>query len=147
MKMKKLWAVLLLLLSIVFVSTCWAGNDYPFKVIVNKNNPVSSLSVSQIAKIFLKKQTNWENGRIIIPVDLVLSIPTRDSFSETIHGKSARAIKSYWHQQIFSGKAVQTIEKESESDMVSFVKSNTDAIGYVSDMTDTSGVKTIEITH
>jgi hypothetical protein len=46
--------------------------------------------------------------------------------------KSVSSIKAYWQQQIFSGRDVPPPEKQSEAEVLEFVRSNATAIGYVS---------------
>ncbi len=116
-----------------------------YKLIVNTSNSVSSLSRGEVARIFLKKSTRFPNGRGASPVDLSVNSPVRDSFSKDVQGKSASAVDAYWQQQIFSGKDIPPPQK-SEAAAIDFVRSNEDAIAYVSAGADTSGVKVINVT-
>jgi ABC-type phosphate transport system substrate-binding protein len=55
-------------------------------------------------------------------------------------------VKSYWQQQIFSGRDVPPPEKQTENDVVAFVRSNPGAIGYVSKGVDIGrGVKALSV--
>jgi len=103
-----------------------------YKIIVNTANPVSSLTKIQIARLFLKKQTYWSNGIKVAPVDQLPQRDVRDSFSKNILKKSVSSVKSYWQQQIFSGRANPPVEKSSDLEVINFVKNNRGAIGYVS---------------
>ena len=114
-----------------------------FKVIVNENNSITSISKVDLSKIFLKKKSKWEDGSQANPVDLAGSI--KDAFSNAIHGKSAKAIKSYWQKQIFSGKSTPPSEVKSDAEVIAFVKSNPGSIGYVSPSADTAGVKEVPV--
>lgn len=116
-----------------------------YKLIVNSSNSVSSLSRGEVARIFLKKSTRFPNGRGASPVDLAVNSSVRDSFSKDVQGKSASAVDAYWQQQIFSGKDIPPPQK-SETAAIDFVRSNEDAIAYVSAGADTSGVKVINVT-
>ena len=68
-----------------------------------------------------------------------------EGFSKSIHGKTAAAVKSYWNQQIFSGREVPPVEKKSDAEVLSFVRSTPGAIGYVSDTASTDGVRVVTI--
>jgi ABC-type phosphate transport system substrate-binding protein len=116
-----------------------------FKVIVHSSNPTTSLSRPQVAEYFMGKTTDWSHGAKIKPVDQVESSSTRQAFSDEVLGKSISAVKSYWQQQIFSGRGVPPTEVSGDSDVVAFVRSNPGAIGYVSSGADTSSVKVISI--
>lgn len=116
-----------------------------YKVIVNESNSVSSLTKDQASKLFLKKVTKWDDDKKVLPVDLVESKAARRKFTKDVHGKTIAAIRAYWQKQIFSGRAVPPPEKANDSEVLSFVKANSGAIGYVSTSASTSGVKIIEI--
>jgi ABC-type phosphate transport system substrate-binding protein len=118
-----------------------------FKLIVNDSIPVSSISKAQAARFFLKKSTTWGDGTTVQPVDRPDSSRVRDTFSRTVLGKSVAAVKSYWQQQIFSGNGVPPLELRSEEEIISYVRSSSGAIGYVSGGAPTNGVKVIEVTN
>ena len=138
----------ILLLSLFLLCFLWIGSlaqAADFKIIVNTSNPASSMEKGKISKLFLKKVSKWDDGGGVSPVDLEVSSDIRENFSKDVHGKSARQIKNYWQQQLFSGKAAPPPEKGNDDDVVNFVKTNTGAIGYVSAGTSVEGVKVIKI--
>ncbi len=103
-----------------------------FKVVVNASNPTASLSAAQLDRLFLKKDTRWESGGAVEPVDQSAKSPVRVAFSSQIHRKDVGAIKSYWQQQVFSGRGTPPPEMSSDAEVLAFVRSHTGAIGYVS---------------
>jgi ABC-type phosphate transport system substrate-binding protein len=118
-----------------------------YKVIVNSDNSVESLSAKEVSKIFLKKTTKWSDGTKIVPVDQESDNAARKNFTKSVHNKSVAAIKAYWQKKIFSGRGVPPAEKKSSRDVVSYVKQNPGAIGYVSVKTNVQGVKVIDVTN
>ena len=129
----------------VICSIAVAVGNNSYKVVVNPNNPVTSLTEAQLSKLFLKKVTRWEDGRKVELVDLKEESPLRDVFSKDIHGRSTAAIKRYWQQMIFSGRSVPPPEKASDKDVLEYVKAHPGAIGYVSQNTENEGVKELNI--
>jgi ABC-type phosphate transport system substrate-binding protein len=121
------------------------ADDKPFIVIVNAQNATSSLSRKFVGDAFLKKVTRWPNGEVIKPVDLPASSTTRARFSDDILNRSVSSVKSYWQQIIFSGRDVPPPELATEAEVVKYVASNPNAIGYVSGGTALSGVKTVAL--
>jgi len=103
-----------------------------FVVVVNDQNRVTSASRVLVSRYFLKKASHWDNGAIVLPVDLPADSPVRDAFSRRVLSKSVSSIKAYWQQQIFSGREIPPPEKTGEADALEFVRSNAAAIGYVS---------------
>ncbi len=104
----------------------------PYWVVVNRANPVSSISKDELSRLFLKKTVQWEHGEPVVVVDLPAESEARIAFSEAIHGRSVNRIKAYWQQLIFSGRAVPPTELSSDEEVLDFVSNNENAIGYVS---------------
>ena|ERR1700741_444185 len=115
------------------------------KVIVNNSVSITSLSKKAASDLFLKKTTKWSDGTAVLPVDLVDTSSTRESLSKSVHGKTTAAVKSYWNQQIFSGRDVPPVEKKSDAEVLAFVRSTPGAIGYVSEAASTEGVRVVTI--
>lgn len=102
-----------------------------YRVIVNPRAGVTSISKKDLAKIFLKKTTTWPGGAKALPVDQAVSAPVREAFSRAVHGKSARAVKNWWNQQIYSGAGVPPPELAGDAKVVAYVLANPGAVGYV----------------
>jgi ABC-type phosphate transport system substrate-binding protein len=117
-----------------------------YVIVVNPANPVASLSRDEASKLFLKKTPRWSTGAEVVPVDLPEGSAVREAFTKSVLKKSVGAVKSYWQQQIFSGRGVPPTEKGSDAEVVSFVRSNPHAIGYVSATTPVgSSVKVVAV--
>lgn len=117
-----------------------------YKIIVNKSNPVSSMTKQEVSKMFLKKTLKWDNNQTVLPVDLTEDNPAWETFSKEIHRRDLKKVKAYWQKMIFSGRAVPPPEKVNESEVLAYVQSNPGAIGYVSASKQTGNVKVLKIT-
>lgn len=129
---KKSIKYLLMLMIVLFVLQLNSQNQVSFKIIVNEVNSVKSISADYLKKIFLKKETKWQDDSKIYPVDLNETSNIRENFTEKIHGKRVSAIKAYWQKQIFTGRGVPPPEKSSEKEVLEYVEKNEGAIGYIS---------------
>jgi hypothetical protein len=119
-----------------------------FKVIVNASNPIGGIPVGELSHLFMKRVTRWASGATVVPVDLPASAPVRERFSREVHGKPVVAVEAFWTRQIYSGQDVPPLIKSTEKDVVSFVRDNAGAIGYVSeDLPLEGGVKAIGVAH
>ena len=107
-----------------------AAQDY--QVIVNASNSATTLPKSEVAALFLKQVTSWPDGSPVVVVDQPERSSARAAFSRAVLNRPARAISSYWQQQVFSGRDVPPTQRTSDAEVLAFVKSNPDAIGYVS---------------
>lgn len=96
-----------------------------------------------LARAFLKKVTSWPNGDGIRPVDQAHGSPIRRRFSEEVIGRSVLAVRNYWQQLIFSGRAVPPPELDSDEAVVRFVLRTPGAIGYVSGEADVRNARVL----
>lgn len=129
MKLYILHIITLLIINLSFVNLAISQN---FKVIVNRENNIEEISKKELSNIFLKKTTKWSNGEKIVAVNLQVNSETRLHFTKEIHEKSIAQIRAYCQQSVFSGKAAPPIEKQSDKEMIQFIKSNKSAVGYIS---------------
>ena len=94
---------------LAIAGTLLLGSNLPaqegYKIIVNPDNPVTSVSGDFLRKAFLRKATEWTDGSAIRPVDLSAKTPVRTRFTKEVLKKTPSQLKSFWNQQIFSGKA------------------------------------------
>lgn len=116
-----------------------------YKVIVHPSNPTTSLAKKDVSALFLKKKTKWDDGMPVVAVDQTDKAAVRESFTTSVHGKPVAAVKSYWQQQIFSGRDVPPVEKASDAEVIAFVHNNRDAVGYVADDAQIAGVKVVNV--
>ena len=116
-----------------------------YQVIVHPSNPAASVTRTQLADVYLKKQTAWPDGSDIEPVEPPESSRTRTYFlSDVMNGRSSLALKAFWQKKASSGRT-PPIEKASEVDVVTFVRTTPGAIGYVAPTTAVAGVKVVEV--
>jgi hypothetical protein len=134
----------ILLLTAILITTV-ATHAQAYKVIVNPQNPVTSLSVGEASNFFLKKTSKWANGEKIVPIDLKADSPIREAFTKNVHKKTVGTIKSYWQQYVFAGSGTPPIEKNTDAEIIDYVKKNVGAIGYISATADVSEVKVVTI--
>jgi hypothetical protein len=128
--------------AIVFAQPSAAAPAY--RVIVHPGNPVGAVERGFVADAFLKKVTRWHHGEALRPVDLHDGTPRR-KFSDEILARTVFAVRSYWQQQIFSGRGIPPPELDSDDEVVKFVLHNPGAIGYVSGHAELAGAKALQV--
>lgn len=113
-------------------------------LIAHPGNPVATLSLRDLGRIYFNKKVRWSDGSSILPV-ILQEGKTHDSFLEDLLGKNERQFSVFWNRLLFTGKGVPPTSFASEQEVIAFVSANPGAIGYVSDKADLEGVKRIEI--
>ena len=122
-----------LLLALVLISAGRASTapDGDFKVIANPQVTGDSIDRDFLRDAYLKKSTEWGNGDTIHPIDLASKFREHDRFTEQVIRKTPAQLRTYWNQQIFSGKGVPPPEADAVEDVIDYVVSTKGAIGYV----------------
>ena len=131
MMRKSVFSALLLLAGVLWFSPM-AGAQSGFQLIVHEDNPYESISQEQASDFFLKKDSTWDDGTPVQPIDLSKPASVREAFSSAVLKRSPNEIRKYWQRQIFTGRNSSPPEKDSEADIIAFVRANRGAIGYVS---------------
>ncbi len=145
--MKKFGVIVLVLALTGLCHLPATAQETTFVVIVHPDNPAKSVSKKKVSRLLLKELAKWDGGLSAVPVDLDSKSEIRREFSRDVHGRSVSSIKNYWQRQIFSGKAVPPPEVANDNAVISHVKSNPGAIGYVSASArlSGSGVKILDL--
>jgi len=120
--------------------------DVRIVVVVNTANVVSVMPRDHLSKIYLRQIPTWNGGNEILPVDQIEKSPARIAFSRDVQRQSLSALRRYWQERIFSGDDSPPPERVTDAEVLTYVRSNAGAIGYVVEGTDLgTGVKVMEI--
>jgi len=122
------------------------AQDKDFVVIVNAFNPFVEIRADDLSRIFLKKTATWSNGQTAQPVDQPEGSNLRRRFTARVLNRDTGSVKSYWQQQVFSGRAVPPPALDTDAAVLEFVRQHPYAVGYVSATTPlTSEVRVIAV--
>jgi ABC-type phosphate transport system substrate-binding protein len=119
-------ALVALLLATVVASDAPAGD---VAVIVHPGRDVQ-LTVSEVARIYLRKRRFWKDGERIVPVNRDSGSAVRKAFVRLVFGASAPQLVVYWNQQYFQG-VLPPATLASDEAVKRFVASEPLAIGYI----------------
>ena len=113
----------------------WTGHAsteiIPFVVVVNNANPVTSLSTTELRRIFMKQSRMWPNGEPMVPVDWDSTHYLRAIFSKDVLSRSVREMQEYWVQQSMTQGLTPPSTQRSARAVLRFVSSVPGAISYV----------------
>ena len=131
------------LVALIGISESAVAQD-GYRVVVNPANPVSSLSRTQVSKLFLDKAT-WDDGAAVSPVDLLPSSPIRDGFSREVLGLPIAAAVDRMRVSAQAAGVNPPPALATDREVLAYVRLKPGAIGYVSLAADVSGVKVISV--
>ena len=133
--------IISILLLLLWSSWALAGEA---DLVVHRDNPVSSLTLSEVRGIFLGKKVFWDDGNGI-EVLLQKTGETHQSFSQNTLGKSPRQLSMYWKRILFSGEGIPPREVSDDKEMLEMIAANIKAIGYVAGSVKDDRVKPVSI--
>jgi ABC-type phosphate transport system substrate-binding protein len=116
-----------------------------FVVVVHKENPVASLPVTELQRVFRKQTRMWPHGEAVVPVDWDATSRTREEFSRRVFGRSVREMAEFWVQQNITQGLTPPSTLKSTRAVLRFVVSVPGAIAYVPAGEEDETVKTIGI--
>jgi len=118
---------------------------YAINVISNITADTTSLSVTQLRRIYSMRQVHWQNGTPIV----VYVLASNNSLHKTFCKEQLRLfpyqLDRIWQKLTFSGYGVAPIEVATQQALIEAVKSTKGAIGYVENLSEVKDVNVIEI--
>ena len=112
-------------------------------LVVNKNNPTSVLSRSQVIDLYMGKYVAFPDGTKAVPVDIEDDLETRTKFYDSLVGMPLARVNAYWSKVKFSGRARPPTEQKDEKAILDFVMETEDAIAYIHESSVTADVKVV----
>ena len=123
-----------------------AAEAQSFVIVVNKANPVKSLSVTELRRIFTKQTRMWPHAESMVPVDWDATSEIRQAFSRQVLNRSVRGMAECGVQQsVTQGLAPPTTQKSSRA-VLRFVASVPGAISYMPPGEVDDSVNTVKLT-
>jgi ABC-type phosphate transport system substrate-binding protein len=127
------------------LTTATSADEPGFKIVVHPKNANASIERDVLRNAFLKKEAVWKGGETMRPIDLSSKSPVRARFTRVVLKKTAAQLKTYWSQQIFSGKGVPPPEVQTPAEVIAYVLANPGAVAYLPSDADPRGAKVIEV--
>ena len=123
-----------------------AAEGQSFVIVVNKANPVKSLTVTELRRIFMKQARMWPHAESVVPVDWDATSEIRQAFSRQVLNRSEREMGEYWVQQsVTQGLAPPSTQKSSRA-VLRFVASVPGAISYMPPSEVDDSVNVVKVT-
>jgi ABC-type phosphate transport system substrate-binding protein len=115
-------------------------------IIINTSNPVDSLSLPELRKVFLGERSHWPNGRRITLVMMEPGQPERKTLIREVCQMSETDFRQHFLQGLFTGEVfVSPKTLASPVGVRKFVFNVPGAIGYVRAADVDSSVKVLRV--
>jgi len=127
----RVWAAGLVVIPLLWTAVPSAQGPPPFVVIVNNSNPITSLPLTELQRVFRKQTRMWRHGESMVPVDWDATSEVRQEFSRLVMGRSVREMADFWIQQSMTQGLAPPSTQKSTRAILRFVASVPGAISYV----------------
>lgn len=123
-----------------------AAQEPGFVIIVNTANPVKTVTVVELRRMFMKQSRMWPYAEPIVPVDWDATSDLRQEFSQRVLNRSVRQMADFWVQQSMTQGITPPSTQRSAKAILRFVASVPGAVSYMrpADVDDT--VKPLKVT-
>ncbi len=132
MKERLFLSVLISIICLIFNITGLNAYAEEIAVIVSADNPVDSLSLSEIKSLYENDKITWGNGSRVVLYDLPVKHEARKIFSIKVLGKDADRVAMEWANKKITNTA-KNPPRIVKSDLLvqSKVAKDPNAIGYI----------------
>ncbi len=114
-----------------------------FYLVVNAANPERSLSTKAAIALYMGRSRAFSNGEFALMLDLPRDHPRRAAFYEALTGMSVAQVNSYWSRLMFSGQSVPPQAVPDEAAMLSVLRRNPGALGWLGREPGEPGLRTV----
>jgi len=109
-----------------------AQDSEPLAIVVNRNNPLSEISLADLRRVFRGQRSRWTNGRRVTLVMRDAGAPEREAIIQGLYGLDEAQYRRTFLQAVFSGEAAEAPKTlASTNGVLRFVYNVPGAIGYV----------------
>ncbi|MEA3638447.1 MAG: substrate-binding domain-containing protein [Lamprobacter sp.] len=129
----------------LFLGLCVLGPAQGQQLIVNQDVGISAIDRNRARLIFTMRINQWSDQRPVAVFVLPDDSPLHQTFAKSALGVFPHQLRQTWDRQVFSGTGQAPLQVASESEMLQRVQQTPGAIGYVSQLPSTPGIKGIEV--
>jgi ABC-type phosphate transport system substrate-binding protein len=139
------WALLVALTLVARPAT--AQVDRSLRVVVSKENKLTSLTTDDLVRIFLGKKTLWDSGTRIVPAMPEEESPAGEAFLTGTLKKSVSQFRAYWKRLLFSGGGAVPKVFRNNDQLMDFVARQPGAIAVIEASAVDDRVRVLEISN
>jgi ABC-type phosphate transport system substrate-binding protein len=111
--------------------------------VVSATSPISALSKTQVADIFLGRANRFPDGTPAVPIDQSEGSAVHAEFYASFADRTTAQVKAYWSRIIFTGRGQPPKAVSSDSELKRLLANDPRAIGYIDRSALDSSVKVL----
>lgn len=129
--------------SALALLACALPAQADFYIVVHASNPQRTLAQKEAVDLFMGRSRAFANGEFALIFDLPRDNPRRAAFYQSLTGMNVAQVNSYWSRLMFSGQSVPPQALPDEAAMVSILRRNPSALGWLSREPVEPGLRTV----
>ncbi len=128
-----------LIVALAFVAPARAD----FYLVAQVGSPQAALTRKEAVDLYMGHTRTLANGDFALLLDLPRGNERRTAFYQSLTGMGPAQINSYWSRLMFSGRSLPPQALPDEAAMISVIKRNPGAVGWLSHAPTDKQVKTL----
>ncbi len=118
---------------IIFQGLCVYSQaaDQDMVVVVNINNPTTTMTKSQVIDLFMGRYIAFPNGQQAIPIELMGEAETKKNFYQDLVGMSLARVNAYWSRIKYSGRVKASKKVTSAKKVIGLLAASPLSISYM----------------
>ncbi len=133
-------------LSLVLLSGFFsAAFSYAEVVIINSQNPLTSVDRNELRAIFSMQHTQWKDGSLIKVFVYEDRYPIHQKFCKNVLEIFPYQLRKNWDRLIYSGTGKAPALVKNKEEMLRVIAATPGAIGYIDERGTGHGVKTVPV--
>jgi ABC-type phosphate transport system substrate-binding protein len=137
------------IVSVQAFATSGAAARAPWEglaIVVNRKNPTTNLSLTQLRRVFLGEKHLWPNGRRVVLTSMRRGSPERQTILRVIYKMDDATLDKYFLYQVFKGEtATSPTTLQTPADVKKFVVNTPGAMGYLRESDVDESVKVVRV--
>lgn len=129
---------------LVLTSIAAFADELGFDVIVHSGNPATTITRSDLERLYRRSIHYWGDGTPVRPINLPFDHALRRRFSREVLRSSIDSLVTFWNRMYFRGTLPPVVLKSPES-VRAYVAKTAGAIGYVPRSDVYPGTKILEL--
>ena len=121
---------------------CAGARAQDVVIVANKGVGFSQITQTQLRDIFTGTRSRFGDGTSAIPV-ILKGGPVHEVFLRNHLGEGPAEFRTRWRKAVFTGQGAMLKECNSEAALLDYVANTPGAIGYVSRVSGSDGVKVL----
>ncbi|RLP56475.1 MAG: hypothetical protein D6160_00255 [Ketobacter sp.] len=112
-------------------------------VVVNEKNPVTGFSHRELVDLYMGRNLHFPDGSLVYRLDQEPDSVIRKDFYRSLVNKSIGQVSAYWAKLLFTGRAMPPQVLNDNNSVLSAVRNNKNAIGYIESINLDNSVKVV----